>query len=298
MKREAAGMDPARNLAECRVASIVVPTRRRAGYLDTALASVAPQAARAGAEVVVVTDGEDPATEAVAARHGARFLALAAGAGANAKRNAGVAEARGELIVFIDDDVEAPPGWLEALLAGSAAAPEHDMFGGPIRARLDGGGPRACGREGAPITTLDLGSADCDAEFVWGANMAIRRRALDLVGPFDPAIDGTGEEEEWQHRFLARGGRTRYLARAGLDHRRVGGDAELRALARATYFRGRSARRYDVSKGSAPGIAGEMRTLAGCAWHIVRRRCLAGVVLGAHQAGRVREALSRARGPR
>jgi glycosyltransferase involved in cell wall biosynthesis len=297
MKREAAGMDPARNASESRVASIVIPTRRRPGYLEAALASVAPQAHRAGAEIVVVSDGEDPATEAVAARHGARLSTLAAGAGANAKRNAGVAQARGELIIFIDDDVEAPPGWLEALLAGSGAAPEHDVFGGPIRARLDGGGPRACGREGAPITTLDLGPADCDAELVWGANMAIRRRALDLVGPFDPAIDGTGEEEEWQHRFLARGGRTRYLARAGLDHRRVGGDAGVRSLARATYLRGRSARRYDVSKGTAPGIVGEVRTLAGCAWHVVRRRCLGGVVLGAHQAGRVREALSREGGP-
>ena len=277
-------------MSESPVASIVVPTRGRAGYLDVALASVAPQAVRAGAEMLVVTDGKDPATTAVAARHCARLVVLGAGAGANAKRNAGAAEARGELIVFIDDDVAAPAGWLEALLAGAAAAPEHDVLGGPIRARLEGGGPRACGREGAPITTLELGLADGNAELVWGANMAVRRRALDLVGPFDESLDGCGEEEDWQRRFLARGGRTRYLARAGLDHRRVGSDAGVRSLARAAYVRGRSARRYDDSKGTAPGIAGELRVLAGCGWHVVRRRCLNGVVMGAHAAGRVREA--------
>jgi GT2 family glycosyltransferase len=237
--------------------------------------------------MLVVTDGSDPATEAVAARHGARFLALPAGAGANAKRNAGVASARGELIVFIDDDIEAPAGWLSSLLAGAGGAPGHDVFGGPIRARLEGGGPRACGRESAPITTLDLGSEDREAELVWGANMAVRRRALERVGPFDQALDGCGEEEDWQRRFLARGGRVRYVASAGVDHLRVGADAGVRSLSRAAYFRGRSARRYDVSKGTAPGIAGELRVLAGCAWHVVRRRCLNGVVMGAHAAGRV-----------
>jgi GT2 family glycosyltransferase len=275
------------------VASIVIPTRGRSGYLDVALASVAPQAAREGAEVVVVTDGEDAATAAVVEGYGcARLLTLAAGAGANAKRNAGAAEARGELIVFIDDDVEAPPGWLAAVLAGSAEALDYDVFGGPIRARLEGGGPRACGREGAPITTLDLGPEDRDAVLVWSANMAVRRRALELVGPFDPALAGCGEEEDWQHRYRARGGRTRYLARAALDHRRVGADAGVRSLARAAYFRGRSARRYDVAKGSAPGVAGELRILAGCAWHVVRRRCLNGVVMGAHAAGRVWEGVA------
>jgi len=283
-------------VTESPVASIVIPTRGRAGYLDVALASVAPQAVRAGAEIVVVTDGEDRATAAVSARHGARFVSLFGGAGANAKRNAGVAEARSELIVFIDDDIEAPPGWLVALLAGAAGAPSCDVFGGPIRARLEGGGPRACGREGAPITTLDLGPADRDAELVWGANMAVRRRALALVGPFDPALDGSGEEEDWQHRYRAQGGRVRYLAGAAVDHRRVGADARLRSLARAAYFRGRSARRYDVRKGSAPSIAGELRTLAGCAWHVVRRRCANGVVIGAHAAGRVREAAQSAGG--
>src|SRR5437764_1232786 len=61
--------------------------------------------------------------------------------------------ARSELIVLIDHDIEAPPGWLAALLEGVRANPGHEVFGGPIRARLEGG-PRGCGREPAPITTL------------------------------------------------------------------------------------------------------------------------------------------------
>lgn len=273
-------------------ASIVIPTRSRPHYLDVALASVAPQAKRARAEVLVVSDGADEATAAVAARHEARLIELPRPQGTNAARNAGVAAAEGELIVFIDDDVEAPPGWLDALLAGVHAAPDRGVFGGPIIPRLEGGGPRACGREPAPITTLDLGSEDRDVAVVWSANMAIRRRAFEQVGGFDEQILGRGEEEDWERRYIALGGRVRYLAAAGLDHRRAPSDATLRLLSRDAYRLGRTARRYDCRKGQAPPIRTELRTLTGCAWHTLRRRCAIGLVLGAHTAGRLREALA------
>lgn len=272
-------------------ASIVIPTRARPDYLAVTLASVLPQAALAGAEVVVVADAGDLATGAVAQRHGARIVALAT-AGANAKRNAGVAAARSELLVFVDDDVDAPLGWLDSILSGARSVPDRDVFGGPIRARLEGGGPRACGREQAPITTLDMGAKDRDVPFVWGANMAIRRRALRRVGGFDETILVRGDEEEWLRRYRQGGGRIRYLASAGLVHRRSAPDSTVRKLARAAYRHGRAARRYDARKDSAPAIWGELRTLAGCAWHTVYRRCAVGIVMGAHTAGRVHEALT------
>jgi len=50
--------------------------------------------------------------------------------------------------------------------------------------------------------------------------------------------------------------------------------------------------RADEHRGGAPRIASELRTLAGCLWHIVRRRCANGVVLVAQSAGRLREALA------
>jgi GT2 family glycosyltransferase len=273
-------------------ASIVIPTRGRPDYLDVTLASIVPQASDADAEVLVVNDGDEPAARAVASRHGAHVIRLREPSGANAARNAGVAEARGPLLVFIDDDIEAPPGWLDAIIAGARDAPEVDVFGGPIRARLEGGGPRACGREPAPITTLELGAVDRDVAMVWSANMAVRRVAFERIGPFDEVLAGSGEEEDWLRRYAAQGGRVRYLVGAGVDHRRTAADATLSALSRTAYGRGRAARRYDTFKGTQPPLAGELRTLAGCAWHIVRRRCASGVVLFAHSAGRVREALA------
>lgn len=273
-------------------ASIVIPTRGRPAYLDVALGSIAPQAADLQAEVIVVNDGDDAATREVARRHGARVVALQPPRGANAARNAGVAAAASDLIALCDDDVEAPAGWLAALLAGVRAAPHADVFGGPIRARLEGGGPRACGREAAPITTLDLGPQDRDVALVWSANMALRRRAVQAVGPFDESIHGRGEEEDWERRYTDQGGIVRYVAGAGLIHRRAPGDATIPRLALAAYALGRSARAWDVRKETAPGPAAELRTLAGTVWHVGRRRCAVGLVLAAHSAGRLRALLS------
>lgn len=272
-------------------ATIVVPTRDRPDYLGVALASLAPQAAAAGAELLVVLDGPDAASAAVARRHAARVVELPAPRGLNAARNAGLDAAHGELIAFVDDDVRAPASWLPALLAAVAATPARDVFTGPIRAVLEGGGPRACGRDAAPITAFDAGPADTDVPLAWGANLAIRRAAFETVGRFDETIHNGGDEEEWQERHRGTGGRVRYVAAAGLDHRRSAADATLRRLARASFHRGRAGRRNDVRKGVAPSLAAELRTFAGCCWHTLRRACAQGIVMAAHSAGRIRETL-------
>jgi len=275
-------------------ASIVVPTRDRAGYLDVALRSFMPQAADAGAEVIVVVDGYDPESVTIAQRRGAHVIAHPEPRGPNAARNSGWQEANGELVIFVDDDVEAPRTWLPALLAAARATPERDVFTGPIRAAIEGGGPRSCGRDDPPITTLDHGAADVDVAVGWSANLAIRRAALETVGGFDESIPvGAGDEEEWQERYRSTGGKVRYVAAAGLEHRRVGADATLRALARAQFHRGRAARLQDVRKGTAPSLARELRLVAACAGHALARGCLNGVTLTAHALGRAQEALSR-----
>jgi len=274
-------------------ASIIVPTRLRADYLEVALASIAPRAAAAGAELIVVDDGPDPRTKATAERHGARYVAHARSRGLNAARNSGIDAAAADLLVFVDDDVDVHPGWLDALIAADAAAePAVGVLTGPIRARFEDHRLRSCGREDPPITTQDHGAADRDVPTAWGANMTVRRSAIDRAGRFDESRELYGDEQEWQGRLLAAGGRIRYVAAAGLDHRRAGDDARLRALAAAAYRRGSSSRRFDVLEGSAPSLRHELRVLAGCAAHTVRFACPNGIVLAAHSLGRLRAALA------
>jgi GT2 family glycosyltransferase len=275
-------------------AAVAIPTRNRASYLDVALASVTPQARAGGAEVLVVDDGPDEATRAAAERHGARYLRQDAARGLNAARNAAVDATDAELVCFVDDDVAVRGGWLAALLEAAAACPDEvAVLTGPIHVRFEGHRFRSCGREGPPITFLDLGPADRDCDHAWGANMAVRRTAIERAGRFDEAMRfGSGDEVEWQGRVTAAGGRIRYVAAAALDHRRAGDDARLRALCRAAYRRGRASRRFDAVEGTAPSLARELRVLAGCALHGPQCACMNGPVMTAHSLGRLRAALS------
>jgi glycosyltransferase involved in cell wall biosynthesis len=272
--------------------TVVVPTSGRAGYLEVTLESLRGQSTAIPHELLVVDDGSSDATGEVAGRFGVRAIRHDRRRGLNAARNTGLREARGDLIAFVDDDVFVPPGWLDALVEGAHRYPEADAFGGPIHARFEGHAPRGCGREDPPITTLDLGVEDLEAEMVWGANFAVRRSAVERVGEFDESFDrGHGDEEEWLQRLRAAGGRIVYLADAGLDHRRAEGDSGLGSLALAAYHRGRGARSSDRHHGKAPGVGRELRDLAGAGWHTVRRVCPQGVIMGAHAAGRLVEAL-------
>src|SRR3954462_13810254 len=273
-------------------ASVVVPTRDRARYLGVALDSVLPQARAVGAEVLVVLDGPDAESAAGASARGVRTISHARSRGLNAARNTGIAETSGDLVVFVDDDVEVRPGWLDALLAAAAAEPEVDVFTGPVFARFEDHPFRMCGREGPPVTFLDLGPVDSDAPHAWGANLAIRRSAFDRVGLFDESRELYGDEQEWQDRLRAsQRPRIRYVAGAALDHRRAGDDARLGELARAAYRRGQASRRYDVFKAAPPSLARELVTFAGTLAHGPRFACMNGPVLAAHQAGRLHAAL-------
>jgi hypothetical protein len=298
-------------------ASIVIPTRNRNAYLEVALASIMPQAAAAGAEVLVIDDaGPSPPARALAARFGARYEPHPEPLGLNAARNTGVERSAGELVVFVDDDIRARDGWLQALLDAARASPEVEVFTGPIRARIEGFRLRTCGREGPPITSLDLGPDDAETCYAWGANMTIRRNALERVGPFDVSLEHGGDEQEWQDRL--RGAETgtsrrsgqaadadprpsvaphgqrahvRYVAAAAVEHRRTGADARLVSLARTAHARGRAARGLAARRGSAPSLGSELLTLARCLGHVIARRCPAGLTMAAHSAGRAREAV-------
>jgi GT2 family glycosyltransferase len=264
-------------------AAIIVPTRGRAGYLARALAGICEQAGDVGVEVVVVDDGPDAETCAVAERFGARYLAHESSRGLNAARNTALGATDAKWLFFVDDDVEARPGWLRALLDAAESAPSDvAALAGAIHARIDNPRYRQCGREGAPITFLES-----DRGVAWGANMGVRRAWVERAGEFDAARELYGDEQEWQDRVRAAGGRVVWVPGAALDHVRAGPDATVRALARAAYHRGRASRRYDVFKGRAPSLGAELALLARTLAHGPLHRCSNGPVMAAHSLGRL-----------
>ncbi len=256
--------------------------------------------------------GPSEEARALAERFGARYEPHARPLGLNVARNTGVERSTGELVVFVDDDVEVCDGWLDALLTAAREHTEREVFTGPILPRLEGSPPHSCGREGQPITALDLGPDDALTGFAWGANMAIRRAALERIGPFDVSLEYGGDEQEWQERLRdepasrngsqdrayqqAVGGGSAsetalYVAHAALHHRRSAADARLPSLCRGAFARGKAAWRFDAWRGVAPSLGRELTTLAGCLGHVLRYRCPAGLTMVSHSSGRLLEAL-------
>lgn len=278
---------------------MVIPTRNRPEYLRTTLQSIAEQELdEASLEVVVVDDGSgsqsvELVVESCLERAVSwKYVRPSEQRGLNAARNAGIAASSGDPIVFADDDIEAPRAWIQAFLRAVQAYPEYDVYGGPIRARLEGSNLRFCGRENPPISTLDLGDEDLDVERVWGGNMAVRREIFERIGPFD-ADHRTygGDEELWEQKLLDSGGKIKYVAAAWYWHRRSPQDSRLSVLCKAAFGQGRGLRAYDRQVGKAPPLRRELRVFTGCLWHGGRYRCSSGPIMACHSAGRIVGAL-------
>ena len=190
------------------------------------LGALADQVGVGDHEVVVVdngsTDGTDGLVRAWAAADPARRRRLREPvAGLSRARNRGVAAARGEVVLFIDDDALAPRGWVAAHLAAYAHDPAVVGVGGPIALRWPDGRPGwLAPRLEHWYSALDHGD---DAVATWptphgpyGTNMSVRRATLDEVGGFDTRLGRRGrslvssEEGDLFSRVWATGGTVAY----------------------------------------------------------------------------------------
>jgi glycosyltransferase involved in cell wall biosynthesis len=272
--------------------SIVVRTWNRAPLLRGALASLISQNYPHDCyEIVVSDDGSTDDTPTVVREFASSApprveYMRQAHTGANAARNAGIAVAGGDLICVVDDDIEAPPGWLRAMTEGAARHPAAECLGGPIRTRIVGRQPRFCGRETIEETELDLGPHDTIGPLLWSPNMAVRRSALETVGHFRDDHPVYGDEVEWEQRLIGAGGITAYIADAWLWHR-VGN------LVRTSFRRGRRRVVYSEFYGEPVSIGRELAGIPRVLGHAVFRRCEWGILATSGRLGAAWERIRR-----
>lgn len=111
-------------------------------------------------------------------------------AGLSGARNAGLIEARGEILCFLDDDAIPNPNWLELLVGAYAKHPEVGVVGGHVRLRVPEPPPPAFQPGWEPywsqlLTSYqDYTEVEAASQFPWGANWSARRAALLKVGGF------------------------------------------------------------------------------------------------------------------
>ena len=207
--------------------SVVIPTLNRHGPLARVLASVLIQQlpAHATAEILVVDNSPDGNAEALVASLVAkgrpdlpmRYLAVPKPGVATA-RNAGIAAATGNWIAFIDDDEEAAPDWLAALVTVVRHGRADAVFG-PVQAQAEDG--REIGAFAAyfsrRVTAAD-GADVTDRHAYLGTNNSMFSAAAcaSIEGPFEERLNSIGGEDSLFLRRLVLGGR-RFAWAAGAE---------------------------------------------------------------------------------
>jgi len=182
--------------------SVLIPTHGRPALLDRCLESLAGQDFEGfDVEVIIGVDGDDTGEGASAARWSSSNIPMRAlsapHAGPAATRNRIVAQAKGETLLFLNDDVVAAPG----LLAVHAGAQREMTAQGRI-AMLLGSAPWAIEQPDRVIDRLTretsiiffydqmTGERAADPDHDWGwrhawtLNLSLPAKCVDAVGGF------------------------------------------------------------------------------------------------------------------
>lgn len=113
--------------------SIVIPVFNKIDYTIACLRSLAEHAADTAFEVLVVDDASsDDTAEKLTQVGGIRALRNAQNLGFIGSCNAGAAEAKGEFVLFLNNDTVVTAGWLEALLRTFADEPNAGLVGSKL----------------------------------------------------------------------------------------------------------------------------------------------------------------------
>ncbi len=175
--------------------SVIIPVHGQLPYTLACLRSIAARGAATPFEVIVVDDASPDDSAATLARiEGLRLLILPRNLGFVGACNAGAAAARGRYLLFLNNDTQVTPGWLDALRACFDDVPDCGIAG----ARLlypDGrlqecgalvfadGGAWNCGRFEVPSDPRYLCRRECD--YVSGAALMIPAALFRDLGGFD-----------------------------------------------------------------------------------------------------------------
>jgi GT2 family glycosyltransferase len=248
--------------------SLVIATRSRAELLDRCLASLACQAGLSDRfEIIVVdnADAPDPALEAVCRSPAYAGLTMVyihhPQRGSSEARNRGAAQARGDWLGFLDDDVLLPTGWLQRALQFGADT-QALIYGGPYTPLYESPKPAwfkdayASGEYGEQPGWLG------ERKYLFAGNLFVRRGLFWELGGFATGLGpGTryfyGEETDFQHRAARLGARIWYDPGLRVQHHTAPDKLSTGWFLRTSWQKGRAKAlifQQDYTRGRAAGL--------------------------------------------
>lgn len=170
--------------------SIVICSRNRAPLLTPMLDALREVRTERSWEVLLIDNASTDDTRAIldsfaAERPHARAETVAA-IGLGAARDAAWRMAKGDIILFSDDDCYVAPDIVDATLAAFAAHPDVGLLGGRILLHDADDYPVTIDRRAEPEDILPFRFAPPGT--LQGANLAFRRSTLEAIGGIDPTF--------------------------------------------------------------------------------------------------------------
>lgn len=247
--------------------SVAIPTYNRADFLRQTLAGLtAQQFPRDHFEVLVIdNNSRDHTREVVAefasAQPAPRHL-IETKQGLDHARNRAIAEARGEIIVFGDDDILVQPDWLAQMvvpLLADAGARRIGAVGGEVIPVFPDGLPDWVREWHAPLAFRSDAGPLLPQHSPMGANLAFPTWVFAQLGPFHTALDRaagnyfSGGDSEMIRRVRSAGLEVWFSPAAAVQHQMPASRTTLRYAARHAFD---SARSRVIDRAGQPGAAG------------------------------------------
>lgn len=212
------------------LASVVIPNWNGAHHLPVCLDALRAQTYR-NLEIVVVDGASTDGSQELLAEEypEVHLLALPRNLGLTGANNAGFRAARGEILVSLNNDTEACPHFVEALVDALLAHPEAGMAASKMllfnrRDTIHSAGD-GYGVDGIPfnrgVWQRDEGQFD-EPGWVFGGcggAVAYRRAMLDEIGPFDETFFMYCEDVDLNWRAQLAGWRCWYTPGAVVYHK-------------------------------------------------------------------------------